>query len=111
MCGIWSAKMTGAGDYNAFVVSRLFGGIFGSVPSILGTGMILDIFYLHERGRALTTFHVSLLLGTVAGPTFGGFIVEHVAWTNEFWWTVALQGFIFILGQFSVVKTTFECEY
>lgn len=90
--------MTGADDYNAFVVSRLFGGIFGSVPSILGTGMILDIFYLHERGRALTTFHISLLLGTVAGPTFGGFIVEHVPWTHEFWWTVALQGFVFILG-------------
>ena len=30
---IWSACMTGPGDYNAFVVSRLFGGLFGSAPT------------------------------------------------------------------------------
>lgn len=90
--------MTSPDDYNAFVISRLFGGLFGSVPSVLGSGFILDIFYLHERGRALNTFHMSLVLGTVAGPTFGGFIVEHVSWTVEFWWTVALQGMIFVAG-------------
>lgn len=93
--------MTKPGDYDAFVVSRLFGGIFGSVPGVLGTGMIMEMFFLHERGRALTTFHLFFLFGTVAGPTFGGFIVQHVSWTVEFWWTVALQAFIFILGESS----------
>lgn len=38
-------------------------------------------------------------MGTVAGPTFGGFVVEHVAWQFEFWWTVALQCAVALLGR------------
>jgi hypothetical protein len=30
---IWSAEMTKPRQYNAFVVSRLFGGLFGSAPT------------------------------------------------------------------------------
>ena len=98
-CGIWAATQTGADDYISFTISRLFGGMLGSVPSILGSGMIVDVFYLHERGKAFTTFSLCFLLGTVAGPTFGGFVVEHVNWPNEFWWTVGLQGAVAILGK------------
>jgi MFS family permease len=97
-CGIWGALMTGKGDYLPFVLSRFFAGVFGSVPSILGAGVLTDIFFLHERGRAFSTFSLSFLMGTVAGPTFGGFIVQHVYWANELWWTVGLQGLIIILG-------------
>lgn len=97
-CGIWSACMTRPGDYVSFTLSRLFGGIFGSIPSILGAQVLMDIFFLHERGRAVTTFHMCFLLGTVAGPTFGGFVVQHVTWPFEFWWTVALQCAVAILG-------------
>ena len=89
--------MTKSDQYTAFVLSRLFAGIFGSVPSILGPSAITDLFFLHERGRAFAVFHISFLLGTVAGPTFGGFIVEHVHWTVEFWWTVGLQGLMAVL--------------
>ena len=104
-CGIWAACQTGADDYISFTISRLFGGMLGSVPSILGSGMIVDIFYLHERGRAFTTFSLCFLLGTVAGPTFGGFIVEHVPWPNEFWWTVGLQAAVALLGMlFKLLK-------
>lgn len=99
MCsGIWAARMTSHDDYIPFVISRLFGGIFGSIPSILGAGTIVDIFFLHERGKAFTTFSLSFLMGTVAGPTFGGFIVQRTPWPNEFWWTVGLQAFVIVLG-------------
>ncbi|KAJ5093761.1 major facilitator superfamily domain-containing protein [Penicillium angulare] len=96
-CGVWSAEMTGPDQYIGFVLSRLFGGVFGSVPSILGAQMLMDLFFLHERGRVFTTFHMCFLMGTVAGPTFGGFVVQHVAWQFEFWWTVALQGAVALM--------------
>jgi MFS family permease len=92
--------MTGADDYVAFTLSRLFGGIFGSIPSILGAQVLMDLFFLHERGKVFTTFHMCFLLGTVAGPTFGGFVVQHVAWPFEFWWTVALQCAVASLGTY-----------
>ena len=48
---IWAAQMTSPNDYNSFVASRLFAGIFGSVATILGSGYIMDIFFLHQRGK------------------------------------------------------------
>ncbi|SLM41418.1 Major facilitator superfamily domain, general substrate transporter [Lasallia pustulata] len=96
-CGIWSALMTHRDQYNAFVVARLFSGLFGSVPTILGSGAIMDIFFLHERGLAFTTLAISFLLGTVAGPTFGGFVVQSSPWPIVFWWTVGLQALVAIL--------------
>lgn len=84
--------MTDSNQYIPFVISRLFAGILGSVPAVLGATTITDLFFLHERGRSFLVLSLSFLLGTVAGPTFGGFIVEHVDWPVEFWWVVGLQG-------------------
>ena len=100
--------MVHSNQYNALVVSRLFAGILGSVPSILGAGAISDLFYLHERGRAFLIFSLSFLLGTVAGPTFGGFIVEHVDWPVEFWWTVGLQALALVLVLLFLEETGFN---
>ena len=97
-CNIWAATQTGHDDYISFIISRLFGGIFGGIPAILGAGTIVDIFFLHERGLAFATFSLSFLLGTAVGPTFGGFIVQSAPWPNEFWWTVGLQGAVIVLG-------------
>lgn len=100
--------MTHSNQYNAFVISRLFAGMLGSVPSILGASTITDLFFLHERGRAFLIFSLSFLLGTVAGPTFGGFIVEHVDWPVEFWWTVGLQGLALVLVLLFLEETGFN---
>ena len=48
---IWAAQMTSHNNYNSFVASRLFAGMFGSVATILGSGYIMDIFFLHQRGK------------------------------------------------------------
>ncbi len=100
--------MTHSNQYVPFVISRLFAGMFGSVPSILGASTIIDLFFLHERGRAFLIFSLSFLLGTVAGPTFGGFIVEHVDWPVEFWWTVGLQGLALVLVFLFLEETGFS---
>lgn len=48
---IWSACMTQPNQYVPFVVSRWLGGTFGSAACTIGAGIIIDIFYLHQRGR------------------------------------------------------------
>lgn len=100
--------MTQSNQYNPFVISRLFAGMFGSVPSILGASTITDLFFLHERGRAFLAFSLSFLLGTVAGPIFGGFIVGHVDWPIEFWWTVGVQGLALVLVFLFLEETGFD---
>ena len=69
-------------DYILFMCSRFPGGIFGSLPSALGVGTIMDIFF-YERGKAFLCYSISLLLGTIAGSTFGGFILTNQSWTMD----------------------------
>jgi MFS family permease len=113
---VWSAYMTGAGDYNAFVVSRLIAGLFGSAPTTgkfvdgtmqrrmlilklltVGANIIVQVFFLHDRGKCFAIYTSLILFGTVASNTFSGFIVQSAAWPVQFWYNVALEGVIAIL--------------
>lgn len=97
VCQIWAACMTGPNDYEAFVVSRLFAGLFGSPSTILGAGYIVDLFFLHQRGKAFSCYELSLLLGVICSPTIGGFIVQSHSWPVTFWWTLVPVGIGIIL--------------
>ena len=83
-CQIWAALMTGENDYVAFVVSRQFTGLFGSLPTILGPSFIVETTFLHQRGKAFVTYEPSVLLGVTAGPTIGGIIVDAHPWSVTF---------------------------
>ena len=59
----WSATRTASADYISFVVSRLFGGLVGSIPQIVGNDIIKNIFFLHERGRAFALYSTCFTVG------------------------------------------------
>ena len=96
-CCVWSAEMTKGDQYEPFIAASLFRGLFGATPAIVGTRLILDMFFLHERGKAFAVFTFMFLLAVLAGPTFSGFIVQHTEWPVQFWWGVASQGLAAIL--------------
>jgi MFS family permease len=89
---IWAALMVRGTNYNAFIISRLFGAFFGVITTLLGPGMLVDLFFLHQRGRAFTVFHWCFSFGTVAGPTLSAFVSAKGSWTGAYWWTAALVG-------------------
>lgn len=89
--------MTHSNQYGAFIAARLFGGLFGGTAPALGAGTIVDMFFLHQRGKAFTVLNLSFLAGVVVGPTLSGFIVGSTYWTVQFWWSNGLQGIIIIL--------------
>ncbi|PYH88605.1 polyamine transporter [Aspergillus ellipticus CBS 707.79] len=107
-CQIWGAVMTHADDYRAFVLSRLFAGFFGAVPTVLGPRVITDLLFLHQRGRAFTALHMAFLLGTIAGPTFSAFISANAFFPVEFWWTVGLLGATAILVFVCLEETGYD---
>ena len=107
-CAIWSAKMTSKNQYSIFMVSRFIGGIFGATPQILGNGIIMDMFFVHERGRAFTLYSTIFMWGSAAAPTFGDFIVERVGWPGEYWWTIGLQGAMTIITFLFLEETRFN---
>lgn len=76
--------MTGSDNYVVFVISRWLGDTFGSVASTIGAGIVLDIFFLHQRGKAFACYTLCTLFGTQVGPAVGGFIVESAPWPVVF---------------------------
>lgn len=110
VCQIWGAVMTGADDYIPFIISRLFAGFFGAVPTVLGPRIVIDMFFLHQRGRAFTVLHMAFLFGTIAGPTFSGFVSAHSFFPVEFWWTVGLLGFTLVCCFCFLEETGFDRE-
>ncbi|KAE9379667.1 MFS general substrate transporter [Stipitochalara longipes BDJ] len=94
---VWASQMTRASDYNGFIVSRFFGAFFGSVVGVLGPRVLIDLFFLHQRGRAFTIFHWCFDFGTVAGPTLSALIAAHTDWTYTYKWTAGLVGAAIIL--------------
>lgn len=88
---MWSALMTGKGDYIPYLVSRAVSGFFGTVVGVLGPQMLIDMFFLHQRGRAFTFFFFWFDLGTMAAP-LSALIADGLGWPSGFWWTVILCG-------------------
>jgi MFS family permease len=78
------------------------------VVSVLGPRYLVDLFFLHQRGRAFTILHLALNFGASAGPTFSGFITANNSWTIEYWWSVGLLGFTAILVFLFLEETGFD---
>lgn len=72
-CQLWGALMTGSNDFIPFTISRLIAGFFGAIPAILGSGYIIDLFFLHQRGAAFAIFEVLIIFAVVGGGTLSGF--------------------------------------
>ena len=100
--------MTHPNDYIPFTMSRLFAGFFGAVPTVIGPRVVTDLFFLHQRGRAFTALHMAFLFGTIAGPTFSGFVSAGSWFPVEFWWTVGLLGATIFLVLWVLEETGFD---
>lgn len=94
---IWGACMTDQDDYAPYLGSRFLAGVFGSVTGILGPRILIDLFFLHQRGRAFTAFHFFFDFGTVCGPTLGAFVAAGRSWTAAIWYEFALVTFSLVL--------------
>ena len=96
--GIWSATMTHSDQYIAFVVARLIGGLFGGTAAALGADTIVDLYFLHQRGKGLAVLNISFLSGVVVDPTLSGYISGSAPWTVQFWWSNGLEAAIIVLS-------------
>lgn len=63
-------------------------------------GIITRAFPLRERGRALGINGAFVALGTLAGPSVGGFLISVAGWPLLFWINVPIGLAVFIAGLF-----------
>ena len=102
--------MTGENQYAPYLVSRYFSAFFGVTVSVLGPRYLVDIFFLHQRGRAFTILHLALNFGASAGPTFAGFVATNNYWPVEYWWSVVLAAFTIIIVFIFLEETSYIRE-
>ncbi|KAH9995358.1 major facilitator superfamily transporter [Xylariaceae sp. FL0662B] len=80
------------------ILFRFVSGLGGSAPLAIGGGVLADLFAAEQRGRAMSLYSLTPLLGPAIGPIAGAFITEYATWRWTFWATSALDAAILLSG-------------
>ncbi|MBB5047687.1 DHA2 family multidrug resistance protein [Rhodopseudomonas rhenobacensis] len=73
MCGL-------AQDITQMVLFRLLQGVFGAALVPLSQSVMLDIYALHERAKAMSIWGMGVMLGPIMGPSLGAWLTETYSW-------------------------------
>lgn len=73
-----------ANNYFMLLAGRVIEGIGSAATMANSQGIIVQTFPLHERGKALGLSGSSVALGSMVGPSIGGFIVSYFDWNMIF---------------------------
>ena len=82
-------------DLQTVLITRFFGGVFGSCPLAVVAAVFSDMFDNRTRGLAVTVFSMTVFTGPLFAPFIGGFIILNPdlgwRWTE---YLVAIMGFL-----------------
>lgn len=92
LCGM----ATSLGEIVAF---RMLQGAFGAALGPLSQSIMLDLFPVEKRGKAMAIWGMGIMLGPILGPTLGGFLTEYYSWRWCFYVNVPV-GLMATLGLF-----------
>lgn len=84
---------------------RLLSGIGASPGLSVGSGVIADLFDVHERGVANAVLTFASVLGPVLGPIIGGVITQRASWRWIFWVLTIACGTVTVIMGFFMQET------
>jgi MFS transporter, DHA2 family, multidrug resistance protein len=73
MCGL-------AQDINQMVLFRLLQGVFGAALVPLSQTVMLDMYSLQERAKAMSIWGMGVMMGPIMGPSLGAWLTETYSW-------------------------------
>ena len=109
--GITIAAICGAAAANSFatlLVARAFHGLFSSAAMALGAAVAADLFFLHERGKAIGIFALFVSNGAHISPIPGGFLGQYVSYRWCYWLGAILTGALWVLMIFAFPETLYH---
>ena len=80
-------------------------GLVGASLIPLGQAIVVDAFPPERHGRATSIWGMGVMLGSVAGPIGGGFLLEYYSWPWVFYITVPV-GIVAFFGALIFVPST-----
>src|ERR1700746_1756299 len=90
LCGV-------AQDINQMVLFRLLQGVFGAALVPLSQAVMLDMYTLQERAKAMSIWGMGVMMGPIMGPSLGAWLTETYSWHWVFFVNIPF-GFITVLG-------------
>ncbi|KAK2057394.1 major facilitator superfamily transporter [Colletotrichum caudatum] len=102
---IWCAVGT---SYNSVLVARLFQGMGAGASETIVPALVGEVFFVHERGRAMAIYTVFLSTGSLVGGISGGYIGFSKGWADIFWVGVAISAFCFVGTLLFVPETLYD---
>src|SRR5579872_938164 len=90
LCGL-------AQDINQMVLFRLLQGIFGAALVPLSQAVMLDMYTLQERAKAMSIWGMGVMMGPIMGPSLGAWLTETYSWHWVFFVNLPV-GFVTVLG-------------
>lgn len=91
LCGI-------SGNLGMLIIARIIQAIGASATMATNQGIITETFPAKERGKALGMIATAVALGTMAGPTLGGFIVTVAPWEYIFLINIPIGIIVYLIG-------------
>jgi MFS family permease len=95
-----------ATNIEAILISRFFGGLFGSTIMGNSPASVNDIVSDKHRAAAFGVWSIGPANGPVYGPIIGGFVFEYLGWRWTNWIVLIMGGAIFVL--MCLIKETYE---
>ncbi|MEC0270962.1 DHA2 family efflux MFS transporter permease subunit [Paenibacillus anseongense] len=98
-----------SGNFSWLLIGRLVQAVGAGVLMPLMSVVVLTIFPVAERGKAMGMMGIAMIFAPAIGPTMSGWVVEHYHWHVLFYIVLPLAIFAVIFGAFSmrdVIKTS-----
>ncbi|EMC95506.1 hypothetical protein BAUCODRAFT_123934 [Baudoinia panamericana UAMH 10762] len=102
---IWAGAVN---SFNSLLAARVVQGIGGGPGDTISPEILGEVFFVHQRGRAMAVYTIILASGSFVGGLCGGYIAGINGYKYIFWISAALSGFIFLCQFFLVPETLFD---
>ena len=79
------------------VIFRMMQGFFGASLVPLSQMILIDIYPVEERGKAMAMWGLGVMVGPILGPTLGGYLTEVASWRWNFYINIPVGIFSLLL--------------
>ena len=77
----------------------------GCAVTATGAAVIADIWHTKEKGHAMSTYYVGVLLGPSVGPLIGGSLTQRWGWRSTQWLQMAYGALMFLMTSLALPDT------
>ena len=97
LCGL-------AGSASWLIASRTLQGVGAAMLMACSPALVVDVFPMAERGRALGMVGMVVAAGLTTGPALGGLILQHFSWRVIFYINVPI-GIVFTVAALRILPS------